>query len=254
MRLNKLRALKSAGVPIINAWLSIGSSYAAEAIAHQGFDAATVDCQHGMIGFETALTMLQAISTTDAVPLVRPAALDPAAIMRFLDAGAYGVICPMISTAADAQALVRACRYPPHGNRSCGPARGLLYGGADYVEHANAELLVIAMIETSEGLENLDAILAVPGLDGIYVGPNDLSLALGYRPENESAVPVVRDAIELVRARTVAAGHIAGIFCSDGNAAAMRIAQGFDLVTPGNDAALLRNAMRTAVTQSRGAG
>ena len=140
------------------------------------------------------------------------------------------------------------------GNRSCGPARGLLYGGADYVEHANAEMLVIAMIETREGLENLDAILAVPGLDGIYVGPNDLSLALGYRPENESSVPVVRDAIELVRARTVAAGHIAGIFCSDGNAAAMRIAQGFDLVTPGNDAALLRNAMRTAVAQSRGAG
>ena len=254
MRPNKLRAMKAAGVPIVNAWMSIGSGYAAESIAHQGFDAATVDCQHGMIGFETALAMLQAISTTDVVPLVRPAALDPAAIMRFLDAGAYGVICPMISTVADAEALVRACRYPPLGNRSCGPARGLLYGGADYIEHANAEMLVMAMIETKAGLENLDAILAVPGLDGIYVGPNDLSLALGYRPENESSVPVVQEAIELVRARTMAAGGIAGIFCSNGGAAAMRIAQGFDLVTPGNDAALLRNAMRIAVNESRGQG
>lgn len=254
MRPNSLRRMKAEGTPIVNAWLSIGSSYAAEAVSHQGFDAATVDCQHGMIGFETALTMLQAISTTAAVPLVRPASLDAAAVMRYLDAGAYGVICPMISTAADAAALVRACRYPPHGNRSCGPARGLLYGGPDYIDHANAELLVIAMIETAQGLENIDSILAVDGLDGIYVGPNDLSLALGHRPENESTVPIVIAAIEMVRARTVAAGLIAGIFCSNGRAAANRVAQGFDLVTPGNDAALLRGAMRLAVDESRADG
>ncbi len=107
------------------------------------------------------------------------------------------------------------------------------------------------MIETRRGLENLDAILAVPGIDGIYVGPNDLSLALGHRPENESTVPVVREAVERIRERTVAAGKIAGIFCSDGAAAAVRVREGFDLVTPGNDAALLRRASREAVTVSR---
>lgn len=251
MRANTLRQLKAEGRPIVNAWLSIGSGYAAEAIAHQGFDAATVDCQHGMIGFETAIAMLQAISSTEAIPLVRPSALVPSEIMRFLDAGAYGVICPMISTARDAADLVSACRYPPHGSRSFGPARGLLYGGADYLDGANRELLVLGMIETREGLDNLEDILAVPGLDGIYVGPNDLSLALGQRPENESSVPEVADAIELVRRRTVETGKIAGIFCSNGTAAAMRVAQGFDLVTPGNDAALLRGVMRDAVNASR---
>jgi 4-hydroxy-2-oxoheptanedioate aldolase len=251
MRPNLLRRLKRDGHPIVNAWLSIGSSYAAEAIVHQGFDAATVDCQHGMIGFETALAIMQAIATTSVVPLVRPSGLVPTEIMRFLDAGAYGVICPMISDAADAEALVAACRYPPLGSRSFGPARGLLYGGADYLDGANDEILVLAMIETRRGLENVDAILGVDGIDGIYVGPNDLSLALGHRPENESTVLVVREAVERIRERTVAAGKIAGIFCSDGAAAAMRVREGFDLVTPGNDAALLRRVMRDAVTASR---
>ena len=251
MRINPLRAMKAQGRPIVNAWLSIGSGYAAEAIAHQGFDAATVDCQHGMIGFEAAITMLQAISSSPATPLVRPAGLVPSEIMRFLDAGAYGIICPMISSARDAAELVSACRYPPQGSRSFGPARGLLYGGADYLDGANQEILVLGMIETREGLENLEEILAVPGLDGVYVGPNDLSLALGHRPENESSVPEVASAIELVRRRTVETGKVAGIFCSNGTAAAMRIAQGFDLVTPGNDAALLRGAMRDAVNASR---
>ena len=251
MRPNVLRQLKTERRPIVNAWLSIGSSYAAEAIAHQGFDAVTVDCQHGMIGFESAITMLQAISTTPAIPMVRPSGLIPTEIMRFLDAGAYGIICPMISTALDAADLVAACRYPPDGSRSFGPARGMLYGGADYLDKSNEEIVVLAMIETREGLDNLDSILAVKGLDGIYVGPNDLSLALGHRPENESSVGEVIEAIERIRERTVAVGKIAGIFCSNGPAAALRVRQGFDLVTPGNDAALLRDVMRDAVDASK---
>lgn len=245
--MNAIRTLKTAGKPVVNAWLSIPSSYAVESIVHQGFDAATVDCQHGMIGFEGALAMLQAISTTSVVPLVRPSGLHPSEIMRYLDAGSYGIICPMISTVEDARVLVSACRYPPLGTRSFGPARGLLYGGPDYLDGANEEILVMAMIETRQGLENLNAILEVPGLGGIYVGPNDLALAMGFRPANESAEPAVVDAIERIRAETVAAGKIAGIFCSDGPAAARRIAEGFDLVTPGNDAALLRRVMAEAV-------
>lgn len=252
MRPNILRQRKTAGEPIVNAWLSIGAPYAAELVAHQGFDAATIDCQHGMIGFDMAITLLQAVSSTPVVPLVRPSGLHPTEIMRYLDAGSYGIICPMISTAEDAAALVRACRYPPFGERSYGPARGLLYGGADYLDHANAEILVLAMIETRSGLENIDAILSVEGLDGIYIGPNDLALALGRRPVNESVDPLLIDAIEHIRAQTQAHGLLSGIFCSHGPAAAARIAQGFDLVTPGNDAILLRTAMAQAVAATRG--
>jgi len=254
MRANPLRAMKAQKRPIVNAWLSIGSAYAAENIAHQGFDAATIDCQHGMIGFETALTMLHALSSTPATPLVRPSRLDPAEIMHYLDAGSYGVICPLISTAADAAALVSACRYPPAGTRSFGPARGLLYGGTGYRAGADEAVVVLAMIETLEGLDNLDAILAVSGLDGVYVGPNDLSLTMGHEPANEPSVPEVVAAIEHVRSSTRTAGKIVGIFCSDGAAAARRVVEGFDLVTPGNDAALLRRTMSEAVKLTRAAG
>lgn len=247
MRANTLRTLKAAGKPIVNAWLSIGSSYCAEIVAHGGYDSVTVDAQHGMMGFDVALTMLQAISTTPAIPLVRPARNDPGEIMRWLDAGAYGLICPMISSRTEAEAFVAACRYPPVGVRSFGPSRGLLYGGPDYAARANEEILVLGMIETRQGLDNLDAIVATPGLDGIYVGPNDLALALGRDPRPESDDPVMIEAIERVRAATVAAGGIAGIFCSGGPGAAQRAREGFDLVTPGNDAMLLKGAIAASL-------
>ena len=251
MRRNTLRNLHQAGQPIINAWLSIPSAYAAEVVAQQDFDAATVDMQHGMMGFSEAVAMLQAISTTRAIPMVRPSGLDAPQIMRLLDAGAYGVICPMISTRAEAEALVSACRYPPAGRRSFGPSRGLLYGGADYFTHANDEILVFAMIETREALMNLDAILETPGLDGIYVGPNDLAIELGCAPKAEHDDPTVVVAVERARAATAARGLIAGIFCSDGAAARARLQEGFRLVTPGNDAAMLRNTMAAMVRAAR---
>lgn len=247
MRRNSLRDLKAAGTPIVNAWLSIGSSYLAEIVAQGGYHAVTVDCQHGMMGFDVALTMLQAISTTPAIPLVRPARNDPGEMMRWLDAGAYGLICPMISTRDQAEAFVAACRYPPTGTRSFGPSRGLLYGGADYAAHANAEILTLAMIETADGLDNLDAIIATPGLDGIYVGPNDLALALGRNPRPESDDPVMVEAIARIRAAVARAGKLSGIFCSGGAGAARRRREGFDLVTPGNDAMMLKAAIAAAI-------
>jgi len=253
VRRNPLKAMKASGRPIVNAWLSIGSSYAAEIVAHGGYHAVTVDCQHGMIGFDTAITMLQAISTTAAVPLLRPSQNDPAEIMRALDAGAYGIICPLISTRVEAEAFVSACRYPPLGSRSSGPARGLLYGGPDYTAHANDEILTLAMIETAEGLRNLEAIVATPGLDGVYIGPNDLALALGFPARSESDEPMVIEATARIRAATAAAGKMSGIFCSDGPAAQRRIGEGFDLVTPGNDAMMLKTAIARAVAEALGA-
>jgi len=150
MRANLVRSRLAAGESVVNAWLSIGSSYSAEGVGHSGVHSVTIDLQHGMFGFPEALHMLQAISATPAVPMVRVPALDPAQIMHLLDAGAYGVICPMISTPEEAAALVSACRYPPLGTRSFGPSRGLLYGGPDYVAKANETVMAIPMIETAE--------------------------------------------------------------------------------------------------------
>lgn len=251
MRRNSLKEMWERGQVGINSWLAIPSGYSAEVIGHSGFDAVTVDLQHGMIGFDAALAMFQALSATPAVPLARVPRNDPALIMHLLDAGAYGLICPMISTADQARHFAGACRYPPVGNRSFGPARGLLYGGTDYFANANDEIIALAMIETVEGLENLDAIVATEGLDGVYIGPNDLSLSLGVAPSAESTEPVVVDAIARILDACRKAGKQAGIFCSSGEAAARRSEQGFTLVTPGNDANLLGKAARDAVAAAR---
>ncbi len=183
MRENRVRQRWQVGETVLNGWLAIPNSFSAETMAHQGWDSLTIDLQHGIVDYLSTVSMLQAISTTDVTPLVRVAWLDPGIIMKVLDAGAYGVICPMINDAADAEALVAACRYPPQGQRSFGPIRALLYAGADYPSHANESVIVLAMIETAKALANLDEILAVPHLDGVYVGPADLSNALGWSAE-----------------------------------------------------------------------
>ncbi len=254
MRPNRLRQLAETGTPAVNAWLAIPSAYSAEVMGHQGFDSVTVDLQHGMIAFDAAVAMLQAIASTPAVPLARVSRNEPALVMQLLDAGAYGIICPMISTATEAALFVSACRYPPAGQRSFGPARGLLYGGPDYFDHADREILALAMLETCEAIDNADDILAVPGLDGIYVGPNDLSLAMGRRPSAEPEDVEVADTILSLCRKTRAAGQVAGIFCSSGEAAARRIREGFTLVTPGNDVGLLSKASKAAIAAARGQG
>ncbi|WP_417270705.1 HpcH/HpaI aldolase family protein [Celeribacter sp.] len=251
MRKNKLREMISQQQAIVCGWLSIPSAYLAEGAGHQGYDCVTVDLQHGMLGFEAAVHMLQAISSTPAVPIVRSPSNEAEGIMHLLDAGAYGVICPMVSTKEDAAALVSACRYAPVGTRSFGPARGKLYGGDDYFKHANDEILTIPMIETAEGLANIDDILAVPGIDMIYIGPNDLALALGETPGAENGPGKTTAAISHILERATAAGVPVGIFCSNATLAKQRIDEGFALVTPGNDFALATQAMSVAVAQSR---
>ncbi len=248
----RINPLKQQTGPIINGWLAIPSSYSAEIVGHQGYDAVTVDLQHGLIDFAAALTMLQALSSTPATPLVRVSHNEPAQIMRMLDAGAYGIICPMINTAGEAQRFVEACRYAPQGSRSFGPARALLYGGKDYPQQANQQILTLAMIETRAGLANLDAILDVEGLDGVFIGPNDLSLTLTGQASAESQHPEMLQAIDRVLAQTRACHKMAGIFCTSGDAAALRVAQGFRFVTPANDVMQLTHAARHAVASARG--
>src|SRR5206468_2944418 len=189
------------GEAVVNGWLSIPSAFSAEVMAHQGFDSLTVDMQHGVVDYQVAVTMLQAISTTGVMPLARVPWNDPARVMKILDAGVYGVICPMINTAAEAEALVQASKYPPRGYRSFGPVRASIYAGTDYAERANADIVVMPMIETAEALKNLDAILSTPGVDAIYVGPADLSLALGCKPRlDQTDAPVVEAQQQIVEA------------------------------------------------------
>src|SRR3989442_10912732 len=182
VRENRLKTMWKRGETAVNGWLSIPTAFTAEVMAHQGFDSLTVDMQHAGVDYQTAVSMFQGISTTDVMPFARVPWNDPAYLMKILDAGAYGVICPMINTRAQAEALVAACKYPPRGYRSFGPVRASIYAGSDYVERANDDIVIMPMIETAEALKNLDAILSTPGGDAIYVGPSDLSLTLGCKP------------------------------------------------------------------------
>ena len=160
MRKNKVKEMMKAGKPVINGWLQIPSTVSAEVMAHQGWDSLTIDMQHGLVDYTNALPMLQTISTTDVTPLARVNWNEPGQIMKILDAGCYGIICPMVSNKEEAERFVQACMYPPHGYRSFGPVRGLIYGGSDYAKHANDEMLKLAMIETKESLDKLDEIMS----------------------------------------------------------------------------------------------
>ena len=254
MRKNRVKEICASGGVAVTAWCGSSSPYFTEIAGHGGFDSVTVDMQHGIIGIETAISCLQAISSTPAMPMLRVPANYGPVIMHALDSGAYGIICPMVSTPDDARAFVDACLYPPLGTRSFGPQRGLLYGGADYGQHANDEILKLAMIETREGLENLDAILDTEHLDGIYIGPNDFSLALGGKPSCEPTEPQVVEAIEKVVTATRAKGLICGIFSSNGNAARMRADQGFNFLTPGGDVGHYRDGAGHELAAARGEG
>jgi 4-hydroxy-2-oxoheptanedioate aldolase len=211
MRENRALTTLKAGGEVVAGWLAIPSSISAELMAKQGFDALTIDLQHGAIDYSDMVPMLQAISTTETTPMVRLPWNDPSIIGRVLDAGAYGVICPMINTGEQARAFVRACRYTPDGERSAGPLRASLYAGSDYIKNANQTIFTMAMVESAESYANLDDILSTPGLDGIYVGPSDLAFSMGESTGFDPRFPAVYDAIIDIAKRTVAKGLIAGI-------------------------------------------
>ena len=230
MRPNKIKQLWSEGKSATLGWLSIAHGFTAEMMARQGFDALCIDLQHGSVEANDVLPMLQGISQTDTVPFVRVAWNDPASIMRALDLGAYGIIVPLINTAEEAAQAVAACRYPPAGFRSSGPIRAMHYGGSDYFDHANDEIVVMAMIETKEGLENLDAICATPGLDAVYIGPADLSFALGLPPRPDNPEPVHLETCDKILAAAHKHGKKAVMHCAGAEFAAGAVARGFDMI------------------------
>ena len=236
MRENTVKSIWARGGVVVNGWLSIPSSFSAEVMAHQGFDSLVVDMQHGVVDYQTAVTMLQAISTTGVIPFARVPWNDPAHIMKILDAGAYGIICPMINSRKEAEQLVRTCKYAPKGYRSFGPVRASIYAGTDYAQHANDTLVVMPMIETKEAVENIDEILDVTGVDLCFVGPNDLHLALGYPAMFWSAEPRFVQAIERVKGACQQRGIPFGTLCKDAASAQARSEEGFRFIGLGSDA------------------
>jgi 4-hydroxy-2-oxoheptanedioate aldolase len=253
MRPNAARATIASGGRILNAWCSIPSSYVAEALAHQGFDTVTIDLQHGAIDYSDAFQMLQAIATSaTATPFTRVPWNDPGGLMKLLDAGAYGIICPMINTRIEAEAFVGACRYPPLGFRSFGPNRVVHYAGSDYWRHANSEVMLLAQIETAEAVTNLDDILSVPGLDGVYVGPGDLSLSMGAEPTMAPQDVHVLSAMAAALAKARARGMVAAVH-TDGPATALRrFEEGFQMCSLQTDMRLLITAAKAAVQAVKG--
>ena len=251
MRENLLRKIWAEGRTAINGWLTIPSTFCAETMAHQDWDSLVVDMQHGVVDYLAAVDMLTAISTTDTVPLVRVPWREPGILMKALDAGAYGVICPMINNARECEELVSWTSYPPRGTRSNGPIRANLYAGSDYQANANETIVRFAMIETAEALDNIDDIMSVPGLDAVYIGPSDLSLALGCRPLFDELDPPAAEAVELILAKAKEHGLRAGMHNMTGEYAQKRIEMGFDLVTIGSDARLMANAATNQIAIAR---
>ncbi|MCB9105942.1 MAG: 2,4-dihydroxyhept-2-ene-1,7-dioic acid aldolase [Anaerolineales bacterium] len=252
MRENRLKSMWGRGEAAVNGWLQIPSAWSAELMAHRGWDSLTIDMQHGLIGYETALLQLQAISTTEVVPLARVPWNEPGIIMKLLDAGAYGIICPMINSRAEAEAFVGACRYAPEGYRSVGPTRARVYAGDDYQTQANKTIITLAMIETAEALENIEAIVSVRGLDAVYIGPADLSLSLTGTVQVDYTDPDLLAVLDTILA--VAQKHhvVAGIHTSSVEFALKMIEAGFQLVTVSSDSGLMRAAAEATVTKMKG--
>ena len=238
MRENTMKRKWRDGEVTFGAWLSIANSFSAEAMAHQGFDWLCIDLQHGAIDYQAALAMLQAIGTTETVPIARVPWNEPGVIGMALDAGAYGIIIPMVNSRGEAEAAVGACRYTPQGYRSYGPTRAAYYAGAGYAAEANEQIACIPMIETTTAIENIDDILSVPGIDAVYVGPADLSLTLGLPPRMDHDDDRFHDARKAIAQACERHGVVAGIH-ANAQLAPKHVEAGYRMITVSSDLAAM---------------
>ena len=252
MRKNESLRKWQANEQTIGCWLSMANTYSAEAISKLGFDWVCVDLQHGIIDYTDLANMLPAISNSDATPIVRVPWNEPYEIMKVLDAGAYGVIVPMVNNREEAAQAVAACRYPPLGNRSFGPIRGALYGGAGYAQEANDELACIAMIETKEGIDNLEEIVTTPGLNGIYIGPADLALSMGLEVRGDQPQEEHLTMVKHIQSVCVKHKVAIGIHTSSLKYAQKYLGLGFNFVTLGSDAGHMTKNAAKELASARG--
>ncbi len=250
---NAVKEAWKAGRAVVNGWLAIPNAFSAEMYSKCGWDSVTVDMQHGVQDYLSCVACFQGIQPSGAVPMVRVPWNEPGIIGKVLDAGAMGVICPMVNTEAEARALVQYCKYPPAGTRSNGPIRAGAYGSAGaYQKTANDEILVIPMIETKTAIENIGKILDVPGIDGIYIGPSDLSFSLGKEPKLDVEDPEILAIYDMLLAETGKRGIAAGLHNGTPAYARRMIEKGFKLVTIANEVGLMVQAATAAVKAARG--
>ena len=236
---------------ILNGWLSIPNSFTAEAMSKMGWDTITIDLQHGQNDYSTSVSMLQAISNSDVIPYARVPWNEPGIIMKMLDLGVLGIISPMINSKKQCEEFVSYCNYPPIGQRSFGPMRAQLIYGKDYFNNANNIISSFAMIETQEAVNNIDEILSVPNLTGIYIGPADMSSSFGLPPKFDVLEDPVFSNIQMLAKKANDKGKIAGIHNGTTNYAKKMIGLGYKLVTVSSDFRSMSHHAQQTVNEMR---
>ena len=235
MKKNRILELWQKNKACINGWLSIPNSFTAEAMSKMGWDSITIDMQHGLNDYNTSISMLQVIANSNAVALTRVPWNEPGIIMKMLDLGVMGVIAPMINTKKECEDFVSYCNYPPRGLRSFGPMRAQLVYGSDYHDNANDQIISLAMIETKEAVENIDEILSVPNLTGVYIGPGDMSSSYGFKPQFDVKKDPIFSNIKMIAEKAIKKGKIAGIHNGTTDYAKEMIELGYKFVTVSSD-------------------
>jgi 4-hydroxy-2-oxoheptanedioate aldolase len=247
-----LRDRWAAGKPAFGVWAALACPFAVDLYTTPGVDYVCVDQQHGVVDYQDMVGMMRAAEAAGSVPMTRIPGNQAWLIGKALDAGAQGVVVPLVSTPEEAAAAVAACRYPPDGVRSFGPIRSSVTMGARDVGTLGGDVLCFVMIETRAGVENAERIAAVPGLDGIYTGPADLALGLGLAPDLDKAEPEHVAAVERILGACRSAGIVAGIQCGSGASARRYADRGFGLVTFAKDSSVLQAAMRKELEAAAG--
>jgi len=240
-----------AGQPAFGTMCNAASPLVAEFLGHSGYDFVVVDLQHGENNLDNVSTMMQALSSTPATPVVRVPANVPMYIQRALDLGAYGIIVPQVNDKAEAEAVMASIRYAPEGTRSWGPVRGGIYGGADYFAKSAEEILTLVMLESAAALRNAREILSVAGVDGCFIGPADLNISLGFSPDAPELGKATEDGIAAILAVTRDLGKVAGIHATSVDDAKRRVAQGFRFMTIMADLRMMRAGATQALAAVR---
>ena len=252
MRKNWVREKLRAGESTVGALLGLGSPNAAELMAHAGYEFLVVEAEHSALDLAQIQHMLMALNGSDVIPIVRVPSADPLFIQRTLDAGAMGILVPMVNTAAEAESIVSATRYPPEGTRGFGPLRASKYtmDYADYFASANQNILVALILETKEGLENLEEIVSVPGVDAIFCGLFDMCVSLGLNPMDQP-LPQIEEAMKHAAAICRKCGVPIGVGCSTPQELRLRHEQGLKFHVYGTDYSLLGAAAREGIEAFR---